>query len=83
MHEEWSEIVEAVKDVYAGKEIKASFSLSERITIEVSSPYKNVNLRSWYTPSNGSRRPGWGIVLSLDELDILWKWGPVWSQFLI
>jgi hypothetical protein len=83
LYDRRSEVIAAIKDVFAGETVKFSFELTQSISCEVASPYKNVNLRSWYCPAEGlPRRPGWGIVLSLSEFEALWAWAPVWSQFL-
>jgi len=84
IHSEGSEMISTIKEVLAGKDIKASFSITEKMTVEIQHPYWNINFRTWFCPQGEEeKRPGWGITLSLKEFEIMWKWAGVWSQFML
>ena len=81
--ERQSEIATAAKEVRQGKDVKYSTNLADQMTVEVTSPYKNINFRTWYSPSKDLRRPGWGIVLTLEEFEVIWEWADTWNNHLI
>ncbi|ELT92387.1 hypothetical protein CAPTEDRAFT_192717 [Capitella teleta] len=58
IYEMYDNIVRRVKEVQSGEDVNSHIFITDALTVNVTSPAKNINFRSWFSDGSENRRPG-------------------------